>query len=54
MVQRHLVRLGWEHLLGTVIYHIGDPGHDFVLIGMSKLCVPESSWVTSILDPKPL
>lgn len=54
MVQRHLVGLGWRHILGIVIYHIENPESDFVSIGMSKSLIPADSWVTSISDPMPL
>lgn len=53
MVQRHLVALGWRHILGIIIYHIVNPESDFISIGISKSLIPEDSWVTSISDLVP-
>ena len=54
MVRRHLVDLGWGHILGIIIYHIENPENDFVPSRMSKSLVPADSWVTSIPDPMSL
>lgn len=53
MLQKHLVGLGWGHILG-IIYHIENPENGFVPIAMSKSLVPADSWVTSIPDPMSL
>lgn len=54
MVQRHLVALGWGHILEILIYHIENPKNEFVPSRISKSSVPADSSVTSIPDPMSL